>query len=861
MRWGLGPVFFYECLANSRRWQTYALRSVGVAVLLFAMGTIATSNPNNGDSARDYANLGEAYFIAMIGVELALVILAAPAATAGAICVDRARGTLAHMLMTDLSDTEIVLGKLAARLIPVFGLVACTWPVMAISSLLGGIDPIALTLAFAIIVAVAVLGCTIALALSVWARKSHEVILATYTVFILGVLFWPIWYFLAMAGWVGPAPHWALLPNPFYVAFAPYADPGKLDLWDYLAFFGDALLVSTLLTGLAIWRTRPVARRGSVESSKGPRIGLLGRMTRWLPGPSLDRDPVLWREWHRSRPSRWMTAILVLLMGTTGALCITGAVALWKDGFNLRTRMDIWELAGICSYVLHPIFGLLTLAAIAPTSMAEERQRGSLDILAVTALSTRAIVFGKWLGTFRLVVLMAICPGLMALAMVTARSDMMSAPWPGAPPEYYRVVTLGARCYGVGVVIATIIAHGALITSVGLAMAVWIKRQSRAIAMSVGSFVLVTAAWPIVVSIPFKPVPGRILAALSPVVTCTVFVNLLTTRTYGFAGDILWSGTFWAVEVFVLAMGLLWLTVRTFDGCFDRISDQPERVSVRIVVFMTLAGMMGAGSLVGAIDCWIEGVTPESLSWPMSFGITAYFLLLAIGVVLIAWESAKSGRLAWATMDATPPVVSARTLVLGRWWKSFCLVLLLAIGPAILAMALATARKAPVYEPHFTKDSMGNQLIDSYVLAKAGAPSDGEVRLGWRLVISAVLILTILVHGAGAISAGLGLSIANKWSGRALAIMVGLAVVVVFILHPANTLLGLLVTRTTLSALETLWYVTLWNVVVAVFAAGLLWSTISTWRRRLSGMSQSKPSLASEVDDGPPAIATIFIGD
>ena len=194
MRWGPGPVFIYECLANSRRWQTYALRSVGVAALLFAMGTIANSrNARAGSSWRDYAQLGEGYFIAMIGVELALVMLAAPAATAGAICVDRARGTLEHMLMTDLSDPEIVLGKLAARLLPVCGLVACTWPVMAISSLLGGIDPVALTLAYAIILAVGVLGCTMALALSVWARKSHEVILTTYTVFILGLLLWNGW--------------------------------------------------------------------------------------------------------------------------------------------------------------------------------------------------------------------------------------------------------------------------------------------------------------------------------------------------------------------------------------------------------------------------------------------------------------------------------------------------------------------------------------------------------------------------------------------------------------------------------------------------------------------------------------------
>ena len=44
MRWGLGPVFIYECLANSRRWQTYAIRSVGVAVLLAAIATIAMSH-------------------------------------------------------------------------------------------------------------------------------------------------------------------------------------------------------------------------------------------------------------------------------------------------------------------------------------------------------------------------------------------------------------------------------------------------------------------------------------------------------------------------------------------------------------------------------------------------------------------------------------------------------------------------------------------------------------------------------------------------------------------------------------------------------------------------------------------------
>ncbi len=541
MRFVPGPVFLYECLTHSRRWQTYALRAAGVAALLIAMGAIASSRYAATRTVRsygDYANLGRAYFVALIGVELALVMLASPAATAGSICVDRARGTLAHMLMTDLSDPEIVLGKLAARLLPVFGLVACSWPVMAISSLLGGIDPIALTLAFAVILTVAVLGCAMALALSVWARKSYEVILATYTVWIVGGLLWPIWYGLSAMGRLGPPPISTLLANPFYVALAPYATPSQLGVWDYLLFFGVALGASALLTILAVWRTRPVVCRGTVET-RGPRIGLMGRIARSLPGPSLDRNPVLWREWHRSRPSRWMTALLVLLMGTTGVLCVVGAVAVWKNGVDFHPGAS-WEIAGVGSYFLHVIFGLLLLSALAPTSMTEERQRGSLDVLAATALSTRAIVVGKWLGTFRLAVPLCVAPGLLALAMATAWSDTTGAYLVGPNAEVSSESSIGIRLFGVLMLIATILAHSALITSIGLALAVWIKRQSRAIALSVGLFVLVIAAWPIFVSIAFDFGSGygsnvsQDVAFLSPVVACAGFIALLVNQTSRF---------------------------------------------------------------------------------------------------------------------------------------------------------------------------------------------------------------------------------------------------------------------------------------------------------------------------------------
>jgi ABC-type transport system involved in multi-copper enzyme maturation permease subunit len=910
MRWGPGPVFLYECLANSRRWQTYALRAVGVGALLSAMGFVALSSDatTGGNSYRDYAKLGQSYFFALIGVELALVMFAAPAATAGSICVDRARGTLAHMLMTDLSDPEIVLGKLAARLLPVFGLVACSWPVMAISSLLGGIDPVALVLAFAIIVVVAVLGCATALALSVWARKSHEVILATYMVFILGLLLWPIWMGIMSGSW---APDWTLLANPFYVAFAPYAVPDKLGFWDYLIFFGVSLGASAGLIVLAVWKMRTVACRGPVETSKGPRIGLIGRITRWLPGPSLDRSPVLWREWHRARPSRWMMFLLVCLMGTTGLLCIIGAIAIWKNGVQIGPSFS-WETAGIYGYLLHLIFGLLMLSAVAPTSMAEEWQRGSLDILAATALSSRSIVVGKWLGTFRLAALLAVCPGFIALAMATARQASPMPTWAGMPPDYFHEILLGARLFGVLVVIGTILAHGALITSIGLALAVWIKRQSRAIAFSVGLFVLIVMTWPIVAMIVFSPAQSRAdgIAALSPMAACAAFVRVLTTRRYFNTGEIFGWASAWVVVVPILAMGLLWLTIRSIDGCFDRISDRPWRHPVRAVLVMILAGMIGAGSLVGAIAVWVEGIDRidgaretqglmQGFGHASTTGLLAYTLVIALGLTL-AGASSAAALSAWrrrqaaalrkdpprpmpAGEDRSPDVDAATRpgkAIPRLAWESYRLVVLLAIGPALLATALATCRENPRYLPKFTKDASGAQVV-TYVRAGEGVVRVGALSLRDRLIDVALLAATILAHGAVAVAHGLALATAieRPWLalgatvGASLFLIVGFPISLV-VRHPdallvtlwgfltgVYTLLGEVATSTSVEIPELGRWVLLVDLVLALIAVGLLYSTVRIWQRRLLGTTgrKSQPGAADELE--PAAVEPALIGD
>ncbi len=87
----LGPVFDFEMLLAARKKQQYAAR-VLFATLLFAglaacWLTIDVSQRGAAMTLRQRAELGQSFFGTLAFLELSLVLLAAPALTAGAICV------------------------------------------------------------------------------------------------------------------------------------------------------------------------------------------------------------------------------------------------------------------------------------------------------------------------------------------------------------------------------------------------------------------------------------------------------------------------------------------------------------------------------------------------------------------------------------------------------------------------------------------------------------------------------------------------------------------------------------------------------------------------------------------------------
>jgi ABC-type transport system involved in multi-copper enzyme maturation permease subunit len=572
MRLGPGPVFAYEWLTATRRWQVYALRALFVGVILVGMVIVWHNTRRFADtgptvSFQQLASYGQTLYETVVSIELTLVLLAATATTAGAICLDKARGTLDHMLATDLSNAEIVLGKLGARLVPVLGLIACVLPIMALSSLLGGIDPEAIFGSFLTATGCALLSSSLALTLSVWGRKTHEVLMLAYLILILWLI-GPALVIYIMQHFFGSTPllqlaNIAWVSNPYYLVFAPYVGPGNKAGWvTYLAFLGVCLGLSTVLVGLAIGRIRVVAMtQAGQPASRSRRRRFAFHLARpaWLPhipGPSLDGNPVLWREWHRSKPTGLLGLVWFLYTGL-GILWI--ALTLWSVRSVNRGPETIAILSAFQVSV-----GLLLLSVSAATSLAEERVRGSLDVLLTTPLSTRTILVGKWLGTFRQSGRVVVWPAAMGGLVVVG-----SGLWIG----YFLLLGL-------------ILAYIAVITSLGLALATWVSRLGRAVALCVSAYAVFAIGWMSLVMLMFRPDPLGLSLILGSPIYGTGLATAAVVAPGGMRFDtserqIVIATFLWILIHSGIAALLFAATLAVFDRCLGRVSETSRRPAPR----------------------------------------------------------------------------------------------------------------------------------------------------------------------------------------------------------------------------------------------------------------------------------------
>lgn len=456
----IGPVFAREVAIAPRRTRNFVARAVyvfglfGLACTAFLVVLGNQWIENVGDMAR----FGAILFQFLAPLQLALALFFSALLAASAVAQEKDRRTLVLLLLTNLSNCELVLGKLLASLLNVLVLLAAALPLFVLSVLFGGISVEQIARVFAVTLAGVLVCGSLGSTVALWREKTFQALAMTALVLVLWLAVWEIVAAGALGSdWLGlPCRTWAVAFSPWQAILeaarpAPEASLGWLGHSVNL-FLLVAVLISAALNGLAVamvrvWnpsrQARPIRRdedrprRQSIWGAEydlaqegkappepsGAETGAGATDTVSSPGqaapdtPARTRrvwdNPVIWREmrtWAYGRKILVIRAVYLVLFGLAAA-SLYGML----HGEEPLTR------AG-AAMALVPLFllSLILVNAQAVTSLTAERDGRALDLLLVTDLSAKEIVFGKLGGVFYNTKEIVVLPMLLCAYLWTA---------------------------------------------------------------------------------------------------------------------------------------------------------------------------------------------------------------------------------------------------------------------------------------------------------------------------------------------------------------------------------------------------------------------------------------------------------
>ncbi len=449
----LGPIFNREWLTVPRRPRHYINRAAYLG-LLWVLGLTAwqmTVGWTHTASLGEAARFGLLLFQIVAFIQLTLLVFFAALAAVSTITLEKDRRTFILLLLTDLRDYEIVLGKLVGSLLQIGTLVVATVPFLALLLLLGGIAPSQMIQAVVLIAAAVLAAGSLGGLVALWRDRTFPALALTVLFLVLYLsltlnlpaffaLLIPAavallaWDFVArrerfqpqlmgigiglgvlavacavplgwwLSGWqplseIKPlARSWL---NPFLALEQVVNPPVGEAAPPVPAAYGCAgvmLLLSVILNGwgilcLRVWNPsgEPIMQRESPEGAEAEEKDRLKAHA--APGKvrPVWANPILWREVvtraYGRRPFMVKAAYFIVL----ALACYYYLAPLWGGG-------DAHGSGAIFGLVLTGVLSLLLVAAQAVTAITSERDTGALDLLLVTDLTPKEFIFGKVLG-------------------------------------------------------------------------------------------------------------------------------------------------------------------------------------------------------------------------------------------------------------------------------------------------------------------------------------------------------------------------------------------------------------------------------------------------------------------------------
>jgi ABC-type Na+ efflux pump permease subunit len=440
----IGPIFTRELVTAPRRWQHFVYRALYGALLWVLIYTawLVLAGTQLIRTVQDMAFFGSTLFVILAPLQLALLTFLAATRSASAVAQEKDKKTILLLLMTRLSNHELVLGKLLASLLDVLTMLASALPIFMLLTLFGGVSLAQVGRVFLVTLATVLvagsLGSTVALA----REKTFQSLSMTALILVIWIGLWEAAALFAgnvtlsgvplttIASWFSPF-------GAIRVAANPFRDVSAALLAGDTLFLIAAAIGATLLNGLAIWRLRvwnpgrevqpmvPAAEERNQEpSSKNQevaegalvlgssdfgssaasavevaRAGHVDARVRTVSQESREvwDNPVLWREmctWAYGRKVIVirLAYIALVVLAAVGVYFAIQSGAAYARASEAIVPVTAWPV-GLLSLV-----SLIIVNALAVTSITNERDGGSLDLLLVTDLSPKEFIFGKLLG-------------------------------------------------------------------------------------------------------------------------------------------------------------------------------------------------------------------------------------------------------------------------------------------------------------------------------------------------------------------------------------------------------------------------------------------------------------------------------
>ena len=420
--WSLlfGPVFQKEVYVSGRRTSTYYIRAA-VALLLFAVLILACIPLAFEGSQGEVVRLQQSQQLAatltgvVIGFDFAILMFFTPILMVPSVMEEVVKRTLPALLTTPISAAEIILGKLLGRGINLVVLALIPIPVLLVLRTMGGVPGDVIVASVAMLLSATILIGTMAILISVWARKPGAGIVASFIFFaaIQGIP--PLTLALISQKWrllrvpedmIASCSVFSSLAFTLIERLGGESLPGlpTTYMWIYNSLYNLSLAAVFLLVAVLMLR-RVMRREGTGQLESGPSISVVptsvvsenpqGQIH--VPAAQqTERDrrevgdqPVFWREIRQPIFAKAKHLVLAIVAGL-GLL-----------GFIFYLGSDSPGDALQISLGIALVLSLLGSAVLTTGSIGTERDSQTWEVLLTTSLSANEILWGKFLGILK----------------------------------------------------------------------------------------------------------------------------------------------------------------------------------------------------------------------------------------------------------------------------------------------------------------------------------------------------------------------------------------------------------------------------------------------------------------------------